>query len=94
VHDLVNNNEVGIMNGEQKRRIFDVLQKEVRVDPSTIDPDGDFREHINIDSMQFVAIIARLEKEFDIEIPISVMESKTLNEFLGYLEAEISKKAA
>lgn len=79
------------MNGEQKKKIFDILQKEVRLDPSSIEPNSDFRDQISIDSMQFVALLARLEKEFDIEIPISVMEAKTLNEFLGLLDRELDK---
>lgn len=79
------------MNGEQKKKIFDILQKEVRLDPSSLDPNSDFRDQISIDSMQFVALLARLEKEFDIEIPISVMEAKTLNEFLGLLDRELDK---
>jgi acyl carrier protein len=82
------------VNGEQKKRIFDILQKEVRLDPSSIDPNSDFRDQISIDSMQFVALLARLEKEFDIEIPISVMEAKTLSEFLSFLDVEITRKAA
>jgi acyl carrier protein len=82
------------VNGEQKKKIFDILQKEVRLDPASIDPNTDFRDQISIDSMQFVALLARLEKEFDIEIPISAMEAKTLNEFLSFLDIEILKKAA
>ena len=77
------------MNDEQKKKIFDILQKEIRQDPAFLDPTSDFREQINIDSMQFVTIIARLEKEFDIEVPISVMEVKTINEFLDALDIEI-----
>jgi acyl carrier protein len=82
------------MNQEQKKKIFDILQKEIRQDPASLDPTSDFREHINIDSMQFVTIIARLEKEFDIEVPISVMEVKTINEFLDALDIEITKKGS
>jgi acyl carrier protein len=79
------------MTDEQKMKIFDILHKEVRLDPASIDPNSDFRDQINIDSMQFVALIARLEKEFDIEVPISAMEVKTLNEFLGALDVELKK---
>jgi acyl carrier protein len=82
------------MTDEQKKQIFDILQKEVRLDPASIDPNSDFRDQINVDSMQFVALIARLEKEFDIEVPISVMEVKTINEFLESLDVELLKKAA
>ena len=81
------------MDEKLKKRILDVVQKEITVDPSNVIPDKDLREQINIDSMQFVSILARLEKEFDIEIPISAMEVRTLDEFLAVLENEIDKKA-
>jgi len=81
------------MTEDLKKRIFATLQKEMHVDPASLDPDSDFREKINIDSMQFVTLMARLENEFDIEIPISAMEATTLNEFLGILNVELEKKA-
>jgi acyl carrier protein len=82
------------MTEETKKRIFAILQKEVRIDLGSIDPDSDFRDKINLDSMQFVTIIARLENELDIEIPISAMEAVTLNEFVGFLDAGIAVKSA
>ncbi len=82
------------MNDSEKTRIFNIIQKEVSLDPATLDPEGDLREQISIDSMQFVTIIARLEKEFEIEIPISVMEAATLNEFLEIVEKELWMKAS
>jgi acyl carrier protein len=76
-----------------KNRVFDVIKKEITVDPSTVVPDKDLRDQINLDSMQFVSILARLEKEFDIEIPISAMEVRTLDEFLAVLDNEMNKNA-
>lgn len=76
-----------------KQKIFSVINREVALDFNTIDPNADFREQVNIDSMQFVAVLARLEKEFNIEIPISAMEATTLNEFLAVVENEMAPKA-
>jgi hypothetical protein len=44
--------------------------------------------------MQFVAVLARLEKDLGIEIPLSAMEASTLNEFLLLLNGELAKKAS
>jgi acyl carrier protein len=76
-----------------KNRVFDVIKREITVDPATVVPDQDLRDQINLDSMQFVSILARLEKEFDIEIPISAMEARTLDEFLAVLDNEMNKNA-
>jgi hypothetical protein len=36
-----------------------------------------------------VGVVARIELELGIELPMSVMEVKTLNEFLAVVEKEI-----
>jgi acyl carrier protein len=82
------------MDTATKQKIFDCVQKETSINLASIDPNNDFLEQANLDSMQFVSVMARLEKEFDIEIPISAMESNSLNDFLLVLEAEISKKSS
>jgi acyl carrier protein len=74
-----------------KQKIFRILKKEVNVEFDELDPKKDFRDLVNLDSMQFVAILARIEAEFDIEIPISAMEVHTLNEFLSIIDAELLK---
>ena len=82
------------MDENLKKKVFAIIQKDVNIDPATIDPEGDFRENVSLDSMQFVAVLARLEKDLDIEVPISAMEAKTLNEFLGFIEAALEEKTA
>jgi acyl carrier protein len=39
--------------------------------------------------MQYVRIIAKLEEELDIELPISIMEVSKFNEFLNIVKAEL-----
>jgi hypothetical protein len=43
--------------------------------------------------MQFVAVIAKLENDLNIELPISAMEAETLSEFLAVLDGELDKVA-
>ncbi|MBN2144170.1 MAG: acyl carrier protein [Candidatus Aureabacteria bacterium] len=74
-----------------RKKVFDIVKKETGEDLSVINPKKDFREQTNLDSMQLVAIIARLEQAFKIEIPALVMTVSTLEELLAALENEIKK---
>ncbi len=72
-----------------KRRVLDAVAKELGGPVADIDPDKDLREQISLDSMQLVAISARLEEELGIELPISIMEVRTFNEFLSVVQGQI-----
>ena len=81
------------MNNEViRQKIFDLIQSEVSVDPTTIDPDQDLRQQVLLDSMQFVSLAARIEIVFGIELPITVMEISTLNQFLEMVEKELERE--
>jgi acyl carrier protein len=49
---------------------------------------------VSLDSMQFVSLMARIEVELNIELPISAMEVKTLNEFLAVVEKTAKEATA
>ena len=74
-----------------RKRIYSAIQSVVNIDPAIIDPAKNLREQVNLDSMQFVAVLAKLETEFNIELPISAMEATTFNDFFAVLEGEIEK---
>ncbi len=74
------------MKTELKDRVYATIEKVIRIDPVALDPDRDFREQVSLDSMQFVALSAAIEKEFDIELPLAVMEVRSLNGFLDVVE--------
>jgi|GEM_PF-811937 Phosphopantetheine attachment site. len=77
------------MDEQLKQKIFGLIQKDINADPSTIDPDRPIRDQVGLDSMQFVGVVARIELELGIELPMSVMEVKTLNEFMAVVEKEM-----
>jgi acyl carrier protein len=77
------------MDEQLRQKIFSLIQKDINADPSKIDPDKPIREQVGLDSMQFVGVVARIELELNIELPMSVMEVKTLNEFLAVVEKEM-----
>jgi acyl carrier protein len=81
-----------IMDEALKKRIFSTIHDVVNIDPATIDPAKNLRDAVNLDSMQFVAVLAKLETEFNVELPMSVMEADTFNDFLNVLEVELEKK--
>jgi acyl carrier protein len=70
------------MDQETRKKIFSAIQAEINVDPQTIDPDQDIRKNAVLDSMQFIALLARLEIALDVELPVSLLEAATLNQFL------------
>lgn len=77
------------MDESDIKKISNILEKEVNIKYSDIDPEKDIREQVSLDSMQFVKIIAILEEEFKIELPISIMEVSTLKEFLSIIDKEL-----
>jgi len=79
------------MGEDLRKRIFGIVRKYANIDLTKIDPDKDFREQVSIDSIQYVSIVARLEEELKIELPISIMEVSTLNEFLSIVDKEFQK---
>jgi acyl carrier protein len=75
-----------------KNKLVKVLNKSTGVDISTINPEGNLREQINLDSMQIVSIIAQIEEEFKIDVPMTIMGVKSFNEFLKIVEKAIKEK--
>lgn len=53
-----------------------------------IDPAKDLRQQVHLDSMQFVAIVARMEVLLNIELPIEAMMVSTLDEFVEVVKRQ------
>lgn len=74
-----------------RERIIQIIQKILTdVDISSIDFNAPIREVVNIDSIQLIAVMSRLEDELKIELPISTMEVETLEEFFTIVESSLS----
>lgn len=78
-----------ISHDELRRKVLKIIEAETGIPPTEIDADADFREEAYLDSMQFVAIAARIEEEFKIELPITVVNVTTLNEFISFVKDQI-----
>jgi acyl carrier protein len=79
------------MDEQLKDQLFAILEKDFNIAPASLDPDQPISQQVSLDSMQFVSIIGKIELVLNIELPMSVMEAKTLNEFLSFVEETIKK---
>ena len=77
------------MNDDLIKRLSDITEKEVNIKLSDLNPDKDIREQVSLDSIQFVKIITQIEKELCIELPVSILEVSTVNEFLSIVKKEL-----
>ena len=66
-----------------RQAAFEAFRLETGHSAEDIDPDRDLRQQVHLDSMQFVAFLARLEVLLGVELPIESMTVSTLNEFLA-----------
>jgi acyl carrier protein len=56
-----------------------------------IDPEKDIKSQLTLDSIQVVELFAALELEFNVELPLEMMNLKSGKEFINRLETELSK---
>jgi len=76
---------------QTKSKVFSVIEKQTNLKASQINPDLPIREQANLDSMQFVAIIAHVETVLNIELPIEAMAVDTLDQFLTIVYKAVAK---
>ncbi|MGA2506328.1 MAG: acyl carrier protein [Chitinispirillaceae bacterium] len=75
-----------------QERMFSILGNEFNINLGGIDPDKPIFDQLPIDSMQLVAITAKVEETFGIELPLSFMEKPTLNHFIRLVVKAVEKK--
>lgn len=80
------------MHHENQKTIAKILSKISGKNIKNINLNTDIRGEINLDSIQMVELFAMLEKEFDIELPLEMMNSKTGQQFMEMLNNELLKK--
>ena len=52
---------------------------------------ADIRDQLKLDSMQFVHLFSRIELDFNVELPLSLMNVSNLNEFFSEFQQIIEK---
>jgi acyl carrier protein len=58
-----------------------------------INPNGDLKNELALDSVQIVELFASLEQEFQVELPLKLMTVRTSKEFLRILEESLKSAA-
>lgn len=59
-----------------------------------INPNGDLKNELALDSIQIVELFASLENEFKVELPLKLMTVRSSKEFLRILEETLQKSNA
>ena len=76
------------MEQKIKKRIFEIIRQETNINLSEVKSHTNFLDQAFLDSIQFVSITARIEEEFGIELPISIMNISTLDEYLSIVNQQ------
>jgi acyl carrier protein len=74
-----------------KNKVIEIVNKVSGGKTKKINPDGDLKNELSLDSIQLVELFATLEKEFNVELPLAMMTVKTGKEFLEMLENCLNK---
>ena len=67
------------MDKKLKEKVFKIIESETNITLSDFDPDQDIYEQSALDSVHFVEITVKIEKELNISLKIIL---ETLEEFL------------
>ena len=75
-----------MQRSELNKKLFSILATDFSIDLDKIDPGRSIFEQVPVDSMQLVAIAAKIEQEFGIELPLTIMENPTLDNLIAQIE--------
>jgi acyl carrier protein len=72
---------------DARTTLFEALREVApEVDPTTIDPSGDLRDELDLDSMDLLNVVSRLEERLGIAIPErDTPGMRTVDETVAYL---------
>lgn len=77
------------MDDRTRRRIDAVIIDTTGIDPAKIKIDSSLRDCVELDSMQFIQLMAQLEVELDTDIPVKLMQVSTLGEFYDGIQTAL-----
>jgi acyl carrier protein len=80
------------MDENIREKVLQVVKKVSGHNVSDVSPDADLKTYLKLDSIQIVELFAALEMEFNIELPLEMMNVKSGQEFMEKLEKELAKK--
>ncbi|MBN1982047.1 MAG: acyl carrier protein [Chitinivibrionales bacterium] len=74
---------------EIEKKVLAIIEQETAIVIENLDYNQELKTLISVDSIHLIGIIARLEQEFGIELPLSIIEAATPREFFTILESAI-----
>lgn len=77
-----------------ERKVAEIVSRITGREVESINPNGELKNELALDSIQIVELFAQLEKEFEVELPLKLMTVRTSKEFLRILEEALGQHAA
>ncbi|MCB9059894.1 MAG: acyl carrier protein [Halobacteriovoraceae bacterium] len=72
-----------------EERVIRIISEATKVDPSKINASTSFSDDLNLDSLDIVELVMKMEDEFQIEIPEEDAEGlKKVSDVISYLETK------
>lgn len=78
------------MNIEKK--VAEIVSRITGRNVESINPNGELKNELALDSIQIVELFAQLEKEFEVELPLKLMTVRTGKEFIKILEESVKER--
>jgi acyl carrier protein len=76
---------------ELQERIIKIVSEATKIEASTISSDTSFIDDLNLDSLDMVEMMMKMEEEFGVEIPEEKAEDlKTIKDVATYLSANLN----
>lgn len=79
------------MDSQTRDKVLAIIREATNMDPNAIDPEADLQTQISLDSMQYVSLTSKIEIALDIELPLDVIESRTLNDFMSKIDTALEE---
>ena len=79
------------MESSTKDKVLKVVNRISGGKVKNINPEGNLKTELALDSIQIVELVASLEKEFNVELPMKIMTVRTGKEFMELLDDCIKK---
>ncbi|HNW82258.1 MAG TPA: acyl carrier protein [bacterium] len=75
-------------------KIISFMSEEFEVDPSTIQPDANLMQTLDLDSLDLVDLVVIIEKNFGFKVEAKdFVNIKTFNDFYDYVCTKLEKPA-
>jgi acyl carrier protein len=73
-----------------QEKVIKLISETTKIDPTKINPETSFVDDLNLDSLDIVELMMKMEDEFGIEIPENEAEGlRKVKDVVSYLEKKV-----